>query len=286
MGIDAGAPGAMPDRSASMSVRERVFHILTPETGDEGLERVVNIGLAALILASVLVVALETVESLADRYQLAFVVFDILSVSVFAVEYLLRVWCCTADPRYAGRWGRLRYVLSPMALVDLISISPSIIPGGSLDLRFARSLRLLRLTRALKIARYSTALRLLGRVVSSRRAELGVAALTGSIVLVCAASALYFAEHDAQPQAFSSIPASLWWAVMTLTTVGYGDVYPVTALGKIFASLIAVLGIGLFALPAAILSGGFVEELRAPRRFDCPHCGREVDPSAAQRPSA
>src|SRR5262249_49718089 len=155
--------------------------------------------------------------------------------------------------------GRLRYVLSPMALVDLVAVLPSLIPGGTLDLRFARSIRLFRLLRSLKLARYSRSLQTLGRVLQSRKEQLGVTRFAGMVLLVCAACSIYFAEHEAQPKSFPHIPAAMWWGVVTLTTVGYGDVYPVTALGKTIASVIAILGIGLFALPAGIVAGGFAE---------------------------
>jgi len=260
-------------------LRYRVHKLLTPEADDRGLERFVNLLLGGLIVANVLAVVLETVEDLPFPSPGAFRAFDHLSVSVFSLEYALRLWSCTVDPRFRGRLGgRLRYVLTPMALIDLVAIVPSLIPGVDLDLRFARIVRLLRLARALKIARYSESLKVLTRVVRSKREELGITAFAGFILLMCASCGLYFAEHDAQPGIFSSIPASMWWGVTTLTTVGYGDIYPVTTAGKLIASVIAVLGIGLFALPTGILAAGFAEEMRRPRETTrtCPHCGREI----------
>jgi voltage-gated potassium channel len=168
-----------------------------------------------------------------------------------------------------------------MALVDLASILPSLLPGGVLDLRFVRAVRLLRLSRSMKIARYSQSMQTLGRVLRAKRHELAVTAFAGAILLISAASGMYFVEHEAQPNAFSSIPAALWWGVVTLTTVGYGDVYPVTLLGRCLASVIAILGIGLFALPAGILAGGFAEELhRNDRVATCPNCGLELKKGA------
>jgi voltage-gated potassium channel len=236
------APVSALDRiDGSVSTRERVFHLLEVEEGDRGFEKALNGALAALIILNIAAVMLETVEDLHVAYARAFAAFEVFSVGVFAAEYLLRLWACTVKPGFTHPvWGRLRYAVSPMALVDLVAILPSLIPGGTVDLRFAS----------------------------------GFAA---SILLVCAACGIYFAEHDAQPKVFSSIPAALWWGVVTLTTVGYGDVYPVTPLGKILSSVIAILGIGLFALPTGILAGGFAADLQrreGPKK--CPHCDGDL----------
>jgi voltage-gated potassium channel len=147
------------------------------------------------------------------------------------------------------------------------------------DLRFLRVLRLFRLARVLKLGRYSEALRTLSRVLRSRKEELAVTASAVVMVLVISSSLMYYVEHGAQPKAFPNIPAAMWWGVVTLTTVGYGDIYPVTVLGKIAGAIIALSGIGLFALPAGILAGGFAQELqqRGKKVVHCPHCGKPID---------
>ena len=236
--------------------------------------------LALLIVLSVIGVVLETVAPVRRAGSVFLRGLEVVSVAVFTVEYLLRLWSCVADPRYASPVaGRLRYARSPLAIVDLLAIVPSLVPGGVLDLRFVRLLRLARLLRGLKLLRYSEALRLLARVVVSRREELAATATVGATLLFLSTCAMYFAENAAQPEAFSSIPASLWWGVVTLTTVGYGDVYPVTFAGRVLGAVVAVLGVGLFALPAGILAGAFAEELQKRRdgtRARCPHCGAEL----------
>lgn len=235
--------------------------------------RPVGFVLGALIGLNVLAVVLETEPALYNRFRGVFAAVEVLSVAAFAIEYLARAWSCVEDPRYRQPVvGRLRYMLTPMALVDLASMLPSLLPGGTWDLRFLRAARLLRLARALKLVRYSRALRVLGSVVRRRQSDLAVTAFVGAIMLLTASSLMYFAEHEAQPKVFRSIPAALWWGVMTLTTVGYGDVFPVTPLGKAIASLASVFGIALFALPTGIVATGFAEELRQDRV--CPHCGR------------
>lgn len=260
------------------SLRHRVFDVLDVQPDDRGIEKFVNVFLLALIVANVVAVILETVQPIRAVFRLTFEAFEAFSVAVFTVEYALRMWSCTADSRYGHPiWGRLRFARSFMALVDLVSILPSLVPGGTLDLRFARMLRLARLGRTLKIARYSQSLQTLGRVLRAKREELVVTAMAGAVLLVCASSLMYFAEHQAQPHQFSSIPASMWWGVVTLTTVGYGDIFPVTPLGKVLGAFIAVLGIGLFALPAGILASGFSDELRRKEPRTCPRCGQTFD---------
>jgi len=154
---------------------------------------------------------------------------------------------------------------------------------GGADLRFLRVLRFFRLFRVLKLGRYSPAVHTLAEVFHEQRADLVVAMGAAGILLVVSSSALYLVEHDAQPEKFASIPDAMWWAIITLTTIGYGDVYPVTALGKVFGGITALLGVGIVALPTAILGAGFIERLR--RKKDeaklaatrCPHCGERLD---------
>jgi voltage-gated potassium channel len=225
----------------------------------------------------VVAVVVGTMDSVGPQLRLAFAVLEVVSIALFAAEYLIRLWVITCSPRY---WhpllGRLRFVVTPLAIIDLLAIAPSLL-AGPVDLRFMRLARLARLARILKLARYSQALGVLARVVKRRREEL-VVALTGlAALVVAAASLMYYAERAAQPTAFSSIPAALWWAIMTVTTVGYGDVYPVTPLGRLLAGMIALCGIAAFALPTSILGAAFLAEFdRSSGRKHCPHCNAEL----------
>ena len=202
-------------------------------------------------------------------------------MTVFTVEYVLRLWTCTMHREFSRVVvGRARFALTPLALVDLIAILPFYLPMIlPFDLRFIRILRLVRLLRLLKMGRYLESMRTLGRVFTSKKEELIIAISIVSILLVLASSVMYFLEYEAQPEAFSSIPAAMWWGVATLTTVGYGDVYPVTPLGKVLGGIIAITGIGIFALPAGILASGFAEEIQERRGKGrlCPHCGQDID---------
>ncbi len=176
--------------------------------------------------------------------------------------------------------GRLRFAGRPLPVVDLLAILPFYVPLlPGLDLRVLRAIRLMRLMRLFKVARYSESLQLIGAVLYRKRHELAMTAFSVIVLLVVAASLVYEVERDAQGDKFGSIPAAMWWGVTTLTTVGYGDVYPVTPAGKVLGAIIAILGIGVFALPTAILGAGFIEELqrRKAKGKVCPHCGRQIE---------
>jgi voltage-gated potassium channel len=165
-----------------------------------------------------------------------------------------------------------------MALIDLVAILPFYLPFARMDLRSMRVVRVMRIFRLAKLGRYSESLQTLQRVFKAKKEQLADTVFILLVLLVMASSLMYFAENHVQPDKFSSIPAAMWWAVSTLTTVGYGDVYPFTTAGKIIASVIAVLGIGMFALPTGILGAGFVEEREQRKRhLRCPHCGKEFD---------
>ncbi len=159
-----------------------------------------------------------------------------------------------------------------------MAILPFFLTFFTADLRFIRALRLFRLFRVAKLGRYSTSFRLFGSVFRAKREELVVTMLMMLLLIMMSASFMYFAENDAQPEKFPDIPSTVWWAVMTLTTVGYGDVFPITTLGRGLTMLIAILGIGMFALPVGIFGAGFVEEIQKRRTGKiCPHCGEEID---------
>ena len=263
-----------------MTLRQRVHELLEVSTAENPHSRAVDLVILGLILLNILALILETVDYLQTRAAAAFEAFEKVSLIIFSVEYVLRLWSCTAVARFAGVLrGRVRFALTPMAIIDLLAILPLYLPLLGLDMRFVRAVRLLRFFRLAKLFRYSRALRLLARVLIGHKEELLSTFFVLLILLVLSSCFMYFAEHEVQPENFSSIPATMWWGVITLTTVGYGDYYPVTGLGKVIAAVIAVLGIGMFALPAGILGAGFVEALQkeesAPRR--CPHCGGEID---------
>jgi voltage-gated potassium channel len=262
-----------------MKIRRRTWEIVEVAKPGDIASRVFDISILTLIFLNVLAVIVGSVPSVQERYATFLDVFETVSVMIFTVEYLARVWSCTADSRFARPIiGRIRFSVRPMPVVDLLAIVPFYLPFLGVDLRSLRVLRLLRILRVAKVGRYYSSLDLIQRVLKAKKEELILTFALMALLLVVSSSVLYYCENTAQPDDFSSIPAAMWWAVSTLTTVGYGDMYPVTSLGKICACIIAVLGIGMFALPTGILGAGFVEEVQksreAPKR--CPHCGKEL----------
>jgi voltage-gated potassium channel len=268
-------------KATLMQLKRRVYEIVEVATGDDHASRFFDIFLMTLVCLNIAAVMLETVQSFETRYAPWLRTFDIVSTLIFSIEYVLRVWSITADPQFAHPIkGRLRFAVTPLAIIDLLAILPFYLPLlFPVDLRVMRAFRLIRLLRVLKLGRYSESIRILGNVVRNKREELFVCIFTGLILLIVASSLMYFVENEAQPEMFSSIPGSMWWGVATLTTVGYGDIYPITPLGRLVGAMVSVLGIGMFALPAGILASGFADEIRRTRQKQttvCPHCGMEV----------
>ncbi len=272
------------------SLKNRIFGILEP--GDED-SRYFDPFIMGLIVLNVVAVVLETVQWIYLRYAPLFHFFDVFSVAVFTVEYILRLWSCTEDPRYSSPvGGRLRFMVSPLALIDLFAFLPFYLPFILPEMRFMRAVRLFRLFRVMKLARYSDSLQTFVDVLKLKKDELGLIFFTIMILLVISSSLMYEAEHEAQPDAFSSIPAAMWWGIVTLATVGYGDMFPITPVGKLIGSVVVILGIGLFALPTGMLAAGFAEVLQAQKDAKerngmvCPHCGRVINETLVKSTSA
>ena len=226
--------------------------------------RVVSAFLVVLIAVNIVALVVGTVDSFQLISRRAFLAFEAASVVVFTVEYLLRIWSCTVDPKFAHPVsGRLRFMVSLLALIDLLAILPfyvALLNLTGLDFRMLRAVRLM--ARVARLGRYSSGIRTLGLVVQAKRDELLSVVLVLLLLLLVASSLVFYAENGAQPDKFSSIPETMWWGIITLTTVGYGDVYPVTIAGRALAGVMAILGIGLFALPAGILGSGFIQEIQ------------------------
>ena len=231
---------------------------------------ILDIMLISLIMANVIAIVIESIPSVALKYYDEFLVLEIVSVAIFAVEYLARLWACVDKTKYIAIEGsnskrRLKYFLSPLALIDLIAILPSLMMFlFPLDLRF---LRVLRLLRVFKLTRYSRAMQLLLQAFMDEGSSLMAAFFIMAVVLILASCGIYLIEHDIQPDTFGSIPAAMWWAMATLTTVGYGDVVPITAMGKFFGGVITLLSMGMVAIPTGLLASSFSEQIRKRRQF-------------------
>lgn len=241
----------------------RVYDIIEASVRSDWRGRWFDLAMMALIITNVIAVIIETIPGLDPEFRQWLGTFDTLSVIIFSIEYLTRLWVCTenkADGFEHPLIGRLKHMLTPLALIDLIAIAPFYLGMFvTFDFRFMRIFRMLRL---LKLTRYSPAIETFAAVLASQRRPLGATLLVMMMLLVFSSSVVFMFEREAQSQAFASIPHAMWWGLATLTTVGYGDVTPITAGGKIFGAFIMIMGIAMFALPAGILTSGFTREIK------------------------
>lgn len=245
-----------------LSFRRQVYEQLEPTARRSGLSTL-NRLIVAAILAITAITILDTEPLVEARYGRLISALEVCFGCFFLAEYLARLWVAVENPRFGpGLAGRLRFAFSAGALIDLVAVVVTLAPfiaGNALALRVIRLLRILTLAR---LGRMSSAMRHLIDAVSSRRYELSLTGLLAVGVMVTGASALWLAEGAIQPDKFGSIPRALWWSVVTLTTIGYGDVYPITPVGKLFAGITALAGIGLIALPTGILAAAFSDAVQ------------------------
>ena len=250
-------------------IRKRTFEVMEVGRPDDPLSRIIDGLIMALVAGNVLAVILESVDSIGLAYEDLFLGFEQISVAAFSAEFVCRLWSVReADGERSPLWrSRLRYLFSPMAIIDVLAIAPYYLSAYvSFDLRF---LRILRLLRVIKLTRYSVAMNRMVEVFQMQRSALATAFILLSISIILSASILHVVEHEVQPEAFGSIPAAMWWAVCTLTTVGYGDVTPITTIGKLLASCITIIGIGMVALPTSLFASGFAHVMsRNERRLE------------------
>lgn len=248
----------MTDRDAKApSLRERVRDELDPIAKVQLSP--LNKLIAVLIVASVLLGILGTEPILRDELGYWLPLIEAGFGVAFLFELIARVWSAGADQRFAGVAGALRYLTKPLPLFDLLVIATLILPAFGAEFAVLRLLRILRIVALAKFGRYSEALTLLGAAVYRRRYELTMSIVIANLIFLLSATVMYLVEGDIQPEAFGSIPRALWWSMVTLTTVGYGDVYPITLLGRICGGVTAFAGIGLIAMPAGIIASSFSE---------------------------
>ena len=241
--------------------RRHIFELLELSGNRQGLAVLAQLLLVGLILLNVVAVIVESYAPVAHLIAAELQWFKIVSIGIFTLEIASRLWLCTDDPHGHYRQpviGRLRYLVTAQTLIDIASVVPFYL-GFALDLRFLRAFRLMR---ALRLTVYGAAVESLAAVFYDERRSLFGAFVVMMLLLIVASSLVYFVERAAQPVAFASIPHAMWWGLATLTTVGYGDVTPITSLGRLFGGIVTILGVGMFALPAGILASGYARELR------------------------
>ncbi len=267
-----------------MRSRKWIYNLLEPSATGSRVAKTIELLLIFLIFLNIVAIILESVKEINDAYGSFFHNLESFSVILFTIEYVLRVWTAPENPKYQKiNLPRTRYVFSGMSLVDLFSILPYyltlVVSFLPIDLRFMRAIRLFRLIRVLKIARYLKALNMIQAVLRERKEQIILSVMFIVFLLIIVSTVMFYIEHDGQPEMFSSIPATMWWGIETLTTVGYGDMVPKTSIGRLLGGMISILGIGLFALPAGILSSGLTDQLHNSNKKKskrCPHCGGDL----------
>lgn len=248
-----------------MRLRRSLWCQLHPQAYEQGLSPT-NIAIICLILLSSLAAIVETEPIVEDTAPGAFVFIEHVFTVTFLIEYVCRLWAEGENPRYSGLLGRLRYACTPAAIVDLIAFLPSLVAPAISSPMLLRVFRLLRILRLARLGRFSEALSHLTEAVTQRREELLLSLLLATMILIFSATAMYLLEGEDNPTAFGSIPRALWWSVCTLTTVGYGDIYPHSVLGKVCGGLTSIAGIGLIAMPTGILAAAFSDAFQKVRR--------------------
>ncbi len=260
------------------NLKRRIYEILEVADSKDHISRIFDLILLILIIINVVLSVLDTVERLSSSYHHFFLLVEKISVIVFSFEYLLRIWTITLRPEFKRPFlGRLKYSFTFLSIVDLVAIAPYYIPMiVNVDLRFIRILRLTRIFRLLKLERYIRSLEIIGQAIKIKKSEIAITFFLLSLTILISASIVYVFEVNAQPEKFTSIPYSIWWSISAITSVGYGDVYPVTPLGQFFGSITALCGVALIALPAAIFTSGFNEVLLKNTKITCPHCNCKI----------
>lgn len=266
-------------------IKRRTYEIIEKDDANDKASHLFDLLILILIVTNTVAIVLESFKMLNIMYSAQFRIFEIFSVIVFSIEYILRIW--TSDIGYPSQKGKcgsvFKYIFSMMAIIDLLAIIPFYLPMFfPVDLRFLRMFRISRLLRVFKINRYTKALSLIADVIKDKKDELLATVFVMGFVILITSTMMYYFETEVQPEAFPNIVASFWWSLSTLTPIGYVDFYPITNMGKIFAGVISILGIGLVALPTGIISSGFIAALNRQEKIDsrmvCPHCGEDIEP--------
>jgi len=258
--------------------QQRIFSLIRDDDENQLASSIFDGVIITLIIINVALVILDTFDNFPDWAYSLFRHIEIVSVIVFTVEYLMRLWTAPLKfPNMRPSVAMVKYAFSFMEIIDLLAILPFYLPFVfPIDLRVLRMIRLLRLLRLLKMNRYTTALSTIAAVFKRKSAQLVSSLFVAALLMVMSSVLMYTIENPVQPSVFRNAFSGLWWAVATFTTVGYGDIYPITAAGRVIGAVIALLGIGLVAVPTGIISAGFVEQLRKGKTI-CPKCGAMID---------
>jgi voltage-gated potassium channel len=248
-----------------MRLRQIFWRQLDPEAYERDGLSPINMAVVCVVVLTSFLAVVETEPEIEEMAPRLFAYIEQILTVLFAVEYLIRLWAEGENPRFTGVRGRVRYALTPAAIIDLAAFLPSLIAPGTSSPMLLRTFRLLRILRLARLGRFSLAMRHLIEAVTERREELLLSLILATIILIFSAAAMYLLEGANNPEAFGSIPRALWWSICTLTTVGYGDIYPHSVLGKICGGLTSMAGIGLIAMPTGILAAAFSDAFQRTR---------------------
>jgi voltage-gated potassium channel len=251
-----------------MTIRKKIYNYLNPLESDPLPQKILNNFIAIIIIFNIFALIASSVKSVEDEYGKLLDIFEWFCITIFTIEYILRLYTIKENATFSRKNGRVKYFFTLPALIDLISILPIIF--HLFNLSFIRVLRLARLVRVFKLERYTHGIQKIFRVFKNKKNDLISAFSLIIFVVIVFTFLIYLIENEAQPDKYSSIPESLYWTIVTITSIGGGDIFPVTLWGKLLTVLMALIGIAFVALPTSIITAGFIES-----KTTCPHCGKE-----------
>lgn len=261
-------------------IKQKIYRLVEKGSHGSRINLIFDYSIMLLIILNVGALILESISEIKESFGRILRIFEIISVVIFSIEYIMRIFVSDLTyPASSKIKSTFKFIFSFYGLVDLLAIIPFYLPFLiKIDLRFLRILRLMRFLRVLKINRYNSSLSLIFSVIKEKKSELAITGFVALLILFISSFLMYHVEGEVQPDKFPNILSCFWWAVATLTTVGYGDVYPITGSGKFLSGVIATLGIGLVALPTGLVSAGFMDKIGKTNHISakCPHCGKDV----------
>ncbi len=257
---------------------QKKLYILFEEPGKSRTSFIINTIIYILIIVSIINLMLYSVDPIREKYGYALDLVRNIVMPIFVLEYILRMYASGSLDKYKGVMGKLKYAVTPYALIDLLSVLPYLLVNTGFNSSFIRSLRLLRIFRLFRVRKYAIFVQLMKKILSNIKEELIVLLFYTVVMIIILSFIIFEVEHEAQPEIFTNVFQTMWWAVATLTTVGYGDMYPITTAGKIITTVIAIIGIGFIAIPGGLFASEFIsalaEEKKQKKNVDqCPKCG-------------
>ena len=260
-----------------MTLQEKLY-VLFEEPSKNRTSFIVNTVIYILIIISIINLMLYSVDPIREKYGFTLDLIRNIVMPIFIIEYILRLYASGSLNQYKGIIGKFKYMLTPYAIIDLLSILPYLLINTGFNSSFIRSFRLLRIFRLFRLKKYAIFVQLMKKILSNMKEELIVLLFYTIVIIIILSFMIFEVEHEAQPEVFSNVFQTMWWAVATLTTVGYGDMFPITASGKVITTIITILGIGFIAIPGGMFASSFIasiddEKKKKENEFKCLKCG-------------